>query len=158
MNTNLFRKSSINRVNSPEQLNEYIRVANPGMWLILAAVVSLLVGVVIWGVFGTIETTIETGIVVDGGTAICYVSAEDASRLKEGMAVSTENNIGSVKSVADAPVQIDETFGDYILYLTGFVRGDFCYAVEVELSGMADGVYDAAVTVDSIHPIAFVIH
>ena len=59
MNTNLFRKSSIDRVNSPEQLNEYIRVANPGVWLILAAVVALLVGVVIWGVWGTIETTVE---------------------------------------------------------------------------------------------------
>lgn len=158
MNEQLFRKKSIDRVNSPEQLNEYIRVANPGVWLILAAVVALLVGVVIWGVFGTMETTIETGVVVDGGTVTCYVSAEDASRLEEGMAVSVENNIGSIKSVSAAPVQINETFSDYILYLTGFVRGDFCYAVEVELPDMADGVYAAMITVDSTHPISFVIH
>ena len=30
MNEQLFRKKSIDRVSSPEQLNEYIRVANPG--------------------------------------------------------------------------------------------------------------------------------
>lgn len=158
MNTNLFRKSSIDRVNSPEQLNEYIRVANPGVWLILAAVVALLVGVVIWGVFGTIETTIETGVVVDGGTATCYVSAEDASRLETGMSVSVENVVGNIKSVSSVPVQIDDSFSDYILYLTGFAKGDFCYAVEIELPGMADGVYIATITVDSIHPISFVIH
>ena len=158
MNTKLFRKSSIDRVNSPEQLNEYIRVANPGVWLVLAAAVSLLVGVVIWGIFGTIETTIETGVVVEGGIATCYVSAEDASRLAEGMAVSVENYNGSVKSVAAAPVQIDENFSDYVLYLTGFARGDFCYAVDVELPDMAEGVYDAAITVDSTHPISFVMH
>ena len=158
MNEQLFRKKSIDRVNSPEQLNEYIRVANPGVWLVLAAVIALLVGVVIWGVFGTIETTIETGAVVDGDTALCYVSAEDASRLEAGMTVSVEDHIGSIKRIGATPVQIDDGFDDYVLYLTGFVTGDFCYAVEVELPGMAEGVYAALITVDRTHPISFVIH
>ena len=158
MNEQLFRKKSIDRVNSPEQLNEYIRVANPGVWLVLAAVIALLVGVVIWGVFGTVETTIETGVVVDGDAALCYVSAEDAARLETGMTVSVEGNIGSVKSMSAAPVQVNDDFDDYILYLTGFEKGDFCYAVEVEMSGMAEGVYAALITVDSTHPISFVIH
>ena len=158
MNTNLFRKSSIDRVNSPEQLNEYIRVANPSVWLILAAIVALLTGVVIWGVFGTIETTIETGVAVETNTAVCYVSEEDVARLEVGMSVSIENSTGSIKSIAKTPVQIDETFSDYMLYLTGFARGDFCYAVEVEVSGIADGVYGAVITVGSIQPITFVIH
>lgn len=158
MNTNLFRKSSIDRVNSPEQLNEYIRVANPSVWLILAAVVALLVGVLIWGVFGTIETNIETGATVEKTTATCYVSAEDAARLETGMSVTIENSTGSIKSIAKTPVQIDESFSDYMLYLTGFTKGDFCYAVEIEVSGVADGVYAAVITVDSIHPITFVIH
>ena len=120
--------------------------------------IALLVGVVIWGVFGTIETTIETGVVVDGDTVLCYVSAEDASRLEAGMTVSVEGNIGSVKSMSAVPVQVDDGFDDYILYLTGFAKGDFCYAVEVEMSGMAEGVYAALITVDSTHPISFVIH
>ncbi len=60
INKNLFRKSSIDRVNSPEQLGEYIRVANPGVWLILAAIVVLLVGVVVWSILGTIKTTVNT--------------------------------------------------------------------------------------------------
>ena len=158
MNTNLFRKASVDRVNSPEQLNEYIRVANPSVWLVLAAVVMLLLGVVIWGVFGTVTTTIETGVVVDGGTALCYVSAEDASRIAAGMTVCAEQSLGSVTSVSAAPVQIDEGFTDYILYLTGFVKGDFCHVVKVELPGVTDGVYAATITVDSTHSISFVIH
>lgn len=157
MNTNLFRKSSVERVNSPEQLNEYIRVANPGVWLVLAAIVALLVGVVIWGVFGSVETTVETALVVKDGSAVCYVSAEHASQLEAGMTVSSENGEGKVKSVAAVPVQIDEEFDDYFLYLTGFAEGDFCYAVEVELPDGADGVYGAKITVDSIRPISFVI-
>lgn len=158
MNTKLFRKSSIDRVNSPEQLNEYIRVANPGVWLVLAAIVFLLLGVVIWGVWGTIETTIETGAVVNAGKATCYVTAEDASRLEAGMSVSVDGVAGSITAVADTPVQVDGAFSDYLLYLTGFAEGDFCFAVEIQLPAMADDVYDAVITVDIVNPISFVIH
>lgn len=44
-------QKSLNRVKSPEDLNDYIRVANPGVWLVLVAVVILLAGVCIWGLF-----------------------------------------------------------------------------------------------------------
>ncbi len=158
MNKNLFRKSSIDRVNSPEQLNEYIRVANPSIWIILIAVIVTLAGVIIWGVFGKMETKVQTCVSVNGNTAVCYVSAEDAARLKEGMPVTAENVAGTVKSIPTAPILIGDDISDYILYLTGFSKGSFCYAVEVELSGVADGVYRAVITVDSVSPISFVIH
>lgn len=158
MNNNLFRKSSIDRVNSPEQLNEYIRVTSPGIWLILAAVVVLLVGVVVWGIFGTIETKVETCVSVSGDTVVCYVSADDAARLKEGMTVTAEGFTGTVKSIPNVPVQLGSDISDYVLYLTGMSRGDFCYAVELELTGATDGVYSAEITVDSTKPISFIIH
>ena len=56
MNSQLFRKKSVDRVSSPEQLNEYIRVANPGVWMVLAAIVILLAGVVVWGCIGHLDT------------------------------------------------------------------------------------------------------
>ena len=52
----IFRKSSIDRVASPDQLNDYIRVSNPSVWMMLAAVVVLLAGVCVWGVFGRLES------------------------------------------------------------------------------------------------------
>lgn len=160
MNTKLFRKSSIDRVNSPEQLNDYIRVANPGVWLVLAAIVALLVGVVIWGVFGTVETTVETGAVVEGDSVICYVSEEDAARVETGMHATVDGIEGSVIAVADTPTRVDEAFSDPLLYLTGFAEGDFCYAVKLALfrAGADDGVYAATITLDATHPISFVIH
>ncbi len=44
MSDQIFRKKSLDRISSPEQLNDYIRVANPGIWMILAAVIILLAG------------------------------------------------------------------------------------------------------------------
>ena len=34
MSDQIFRKKSLDRISSPEQLNDYIRVANPGIWMI----------------------------------------------------------------------------------------------------------------------------
>ena len=39
----------MDKVTSPEKLNDYIKVSNPTVWIILAAVAVLLAGAVIWG-------------------------------------------------------------------------------------------------------------
>ena len=54
MNNTIFRQKNINKVSSPEKLDDYIRVTTPGVWLTLAAILILLIGAVAWGIFGTI--------------------------------------------------------------------------------------------------------
>ena len=48
----VFREKSLERISEPEQLHDYIRVTSPGVWLVLIAVIVLLAGVMVWGVFG----------------------------------------------------------------------------------------------------------
>lgn len=43
-NSKIFRQKSLDSINSTEQLTDYLRVTNPGVWTILAAVVILLTG------------------------------------------------------------------------------------------------------------------
>ena len=50
----IFREKSMERVSSPEALNDYIRVTTPSVWLVLLALVALLVGMLAWSVFGTV--------------------------------------------------------------------------------------------------------
>ena len=35
MNEEIFRKKSLDKVKSPENLDDYIRVSNPGVWLFI---------------------------------------------------------------------------------------------------------------------------
>lgn len=57
----IFRQKSIDRVSSPEQLNDYIRVTTPSVWLVLIAIILLLVGMVAWSVLGTVEAHAADG-------------------------------------------------------------------------------------------------
>ncbi len=57
----IFREKSIERISSPEELNDYIRVTTPSVWLVLVALVVLLLGMLAWSVFGTVEAHAEDG-------------------------------------------------------------------------------------------------
>ena len=57
----IFREKSIARVTGPEALNDYIRVTTPSVWIVLIALVVLLVGMLAWSVFGTVEVHDENG-------------------------------------------------------------------------------------------------
>ncbi len=58
----IYRKKSLERVTSPEQLNDYIKVTTPSVWVILAATALLIVGALFWAVFGKIQVNTDTGI------------------------------------------------------------------------------------------------
>lgn len=58
----IFRNKSIDRVSSPEQLTDYIRVTTPAVWIILLAVTLLLAGTLIWGIFGEIRVNTDSGV------------------------------------------------------------------------------------------------
>jgi HlyD family secretion protein len=52
----IFRKVALERLSSPEQLDQLVQVTNPRGWLALAAVGTLLAGALAWGVWGSIPT------------------------------------------------------------------------------------------------------
>ena len=61
MKNSIFREKNLKQVSSPEQLNNYIRVSTPAVWLVLTAIVLLLIGVTLWGYVGRLEVHTEGG-------------------------------------------------------------------------------------------------
>ena len=57
----LYREKSLERISAPEDLNDYIRVTTPSVWLVLAALVILLAGMLAWSIFGTVQRHGEDG-------------------------------------------------------------------------------------------------
>ena len=58
MSDSIFRKKSLDHISSPEEIDDYIKVTKPGMWLVLAAIVLMLTAVIIWGIVGEIEVNV----------------------------------------------------------------------------------------------------
>lgn len=59
----VFRKKSMERISSPDQIDDYIRVTTPAVWITLFVLIALLVGILIWCIFGTIHAHDKNGIV-----------------------------------------------------------------------------------------------
>jgi hypothetical protein len=67
MSNRIFRKVALERLASPEQLDQMMLVTSPKGWLALLGVGGLLLVAIIWGVFGTIPTTVPgEGILIRG--------------------------------------------------------------------------------------------
>lgn len=157
MNEQLFRKKSVDRVSSPEQLNEYIRVSNPGIWMILAAIVILLVGAIVWGVFGTLDTTLTTVAVAKNGEVTVYIKEADINSVENGMTVRIGDKEGKITEISHTPVVVDGTFNDYALHVGNLVSGEWVFAVKVS-GDLADGVHNAEIVIESVSPMSFILN
>ena len=157
MNQQLFRKKSVDRVSSPEQLNEYIRVANPGVWMVLAAIVILLAGVVVWGFIGHLDTTLTTAVVCENGEAVIYVKEADAEKIAVGMTVRVDDKEYTVSEISAEPSRVDGTMSEYAIHASGLTVGEWVYAVKVN-GDFTDGVHKAEIVIESISPISFILN
>lgn len=121
----VFRKSNLERISSPERLNDYIKVISPSVVLLMSAMALLLVGALVWGFFGNIPLTKSaTGAFYasqPGGGCdrlAVVVPAEEIGELQTGMEVQVSPASasretygfirGKIAEIADYPVSHDE--------------------------------------------------
>ncbi len=68
MKKQLFRKVALERLSSPEQLDQLLTVTTPRGWVALIGLGCLLIGVILWSIFGTISTQVNgQGVLIKGG-------------------------------------------------------------------------------------------
>lgn len=157
MNESIFRKKSIEKISSPEQFNEYIRVSNPGVWMTLFCIIILLTGMGIWGIFGRLETVLDVCAVCENGKLICYVKEENISDVKEGMNVRINDVEYMVKSIPSLPIQVTDDFGMYVVHVGNLQTGEWVYEVVIN-AGLEDGVYEAKIITESKAPLSFLVN
>lgn len=155
MDKNIFRKKSIERISSPEQLGDYIKVSNPSIWIILAAVIVLLAGACVWGIFGTIETRISVPVVAENGSITAYLDEEQAGTVGDGMEITIDDKEFKITGISSKPIQIDDSFDSYAMHIGGFQDGQWVYEATAQ-SDIAEGTYEASIVTESISPMSFV--
>lgn len=80
------KSETARRISSPEQLDDYLKVTSPKIWLLLIAIVLLIVGLLLWSGFTTIESyATGTARAVGGELTVVFDDAAKASKVEAGM-------------------------------------------------------------------------
>ena len=125
MEQSIYRKESLERVSSPEQLNDYLHVTSPAIWIVLAAVILLIGGLFVWSSVTAVESYAGGIAEVRGGVlTLTFDDAEKAANVEVGMDVKVGDLAAPVRSV-------------------GQTEDGACIAV-AEIA-LPDGVYEARV-------------
>ena len=158
MGSTIFREKSLKKIASPEQMNDYIRVSSPSVWMVLTAVIVLLAGVCVWGMFGHLDTAVQTGGVCADGRLTVLVGEEDHDKIKDNAVISVDGVEYAVAEITNAPIRVDDQIDPYVVHLAGFTEGDWVYRLYADVPGLADGVYAASVITERVRPLDFVLN
>ncbi len=153
-NDTIFRDKSMERIASPDQLGDYIRLSNPGTWFILTAVAILLAGAVVFGMFGLIEHTVPGVGISKGGRMLCLVKKEYGESFREEMSVRIDGTLFPARLRSRQPATVLDTTDPYALTLGALEPGEWVYEIEVEGS-FADGDYPAELITERVSPFSF---
>ena len=155
--TNLFREKSLDAIQSPEALNDYLRVTSPGVWLVLSAVIALLVGMILWSVFGRIDTKLNVAVASSEGRAVCYVPYDALQKVMNSGKVTVDGREYALAATAEPDVVIvSETMNPYIRIAGSLRIGDMTVEVPLE-TAPEDNVYTGTVVTETLQPISLLL-
>ena len=150
----LFRKKSLERISSPEQLDEYLKVTNPAVWLVFCGVIIFLAGVVVWSLLGHLDTKIPAAALVKNGTAYVYIPSVN-QKITVDMPVSILDGEYHISGVRVSAEKVDADFSTDVCAVGGFRKGEVLDEILVPVP-IADGVYPAYIITERITPFSLV--
>lgn len=157
----IFRKKSLDRLSSPEQLDDYIRVITPKTWFFMSAVIIFLFGVICFGVLGRIERTIQGVAVVANDEIKMYVNSERINEIDESMTIVINNQSFDIKSIDDKPMRAFDIIDTYSIDIAKFDYNTWVYEISADVKdevNLIDTSYQAYIVVEKINPIKYVLN
>ena len=148
----IFREKSIEQLSAPEQLMDYLRVIGPGIWLILIGIIVLMAGILIWGIVGSISTTVNVPAQAQGGTLHCYVLQEDIREADDVITICV-GDLEMEASLKDAETITLDSDDAPQLYETGYLAAGKNALELICDTKLKDGFYQAELTTQTLRPI-----
>ena len=140
MESQVFRQKSVERISSPEQLQDYMRVTTPGVWMVLLAVILLLAGLIVSSAIVNVESKIvEQAVVEEDGVML---------EIKLPLAQKSLVSPGMPVRVADREAKVDMVFQ---------AEDEVAVIASLPEDGekLAPGTYDVEIVTEVVKPISF---
>ena len=156
MEDQLFRQKSMEKISSPEELHDYMRVTSPKLWMILGAIAVLLIGFIVYASTATMENTMPLKVDVEvyettpeyqaeGGEAqLCVFSARLPASWLDTLKTGMKVRMGKEEGVIG-----------WIATVEGEDEISLIIDMENDYSPLQSGTYDAELVLESTTPISF---
>jgi HlyD family secretion protein len=126
----IFRKVALERLSSPEQLDQLMQVTTPQAWLALSTLGGLLGAAVLWGVFGSIPTEAAgegillrrggvSEVVATGGGQVEEVLPQVGEVVRRGQVVARLRQEGLQRQIQEARARrtaLESEYRDLVRY------------------------------------------
>lgn len=95
----------------------------------------------------------------DNGRMVCYVKEADISSVNRDMDVEIGGNSYGIESIAARPLQVDDSFSEYLKHVGSLSEGEWVYEVVLDGSeGEQGSVLKADIIIERISPKTFVVN
>ena len=151
------------KISSPDQLNNYIRVTSPGIWIVLAAILVLFAGLFFWLFTGQLEVSTHIQIFTNGSSSYAFLPRDQLHGLKPGLPARIANShaSGTVTQIPAKPshfAEIVELIGEDNAAEMGI---DYplltLFTVSLNIPDAPQGVSQAVIILDTVKPISFLL-
>ncbi len=107
----LYRKSSLERISNPEQLDKVIKVTSPMSWLALLGITLIVIVTVVWSFVGTIPVTITSPGIVSSMVGSNAVYTQESGtvisvRVRAGDEIHLGDPVMTFKNAANEVVTV----------------------------------------------------
>ena len=156
-----FSSKASAKMRSVEDLDRLVKVTTPNMWAVLGAVLALVLGLLVWGILGSVSTNVQATAIVDGKAPVCFLPAESRAEVQEGNAATIEGKETKVVRISEVPLsseEIAEIAGSDFLASSLSNETGWGYEVTFEpVDGLGEGVpLSVAITTDRIAPVSLI--
>jgi hypothetical protein len=139
------------QVSSPEQLDDYIKVSNPGVWIVLVAILVLFGAAAVWAATAVIPTMVPTKAVLESpGRYVCYMPVGIEEHLKPGAEVQVGNLQGSITRIGETPLSYSNAARTLPNEYTAYALGLSEWNVRVEIQVGSSEEPQAAGTISPV--------
>ena len=153
----LFRAKNIERIESPESMNDYLQVTSPGVWLVLSTVIVFLIGVCIWGVFGHIDSTAKVAVVATEDETLCLVPEEALKSAIDNQSIKIEGKDYNLAPSTLDPVIISESTNVYWLLAGDLSVGNIVYEFPLSQQ-LTEGGYSGTLVTETLSPFSLLLN
>ena len=149
MENKVFREKSLERIKSPDDMRDYLHISSPRLWMVLAAILAILIGFVVYASCTRIENTVS-------GQAEVYTFS-DIEEPVSIILMTFPIEMGDVIDVG-MELRISGQKGSVIAVATD--TGSTAVSAKLDDPSvlLKDGTYDAEILLEQISPLSFLMN